>query len=369
MVVDNNAMSGPICIVGSVHTGTSLLRNVLDRHPDLFMIFGESHFFQNLVRIQRTYADLQNETTLQDFVDFVLKLAKFGDIKATYKRHEFTIVDLGLSREEFQALVEHAGRAVSAHPECPHVNAFKATMTRFTHLCGKTRWGEKTPVHVYFIDSIVATMPDVRIIELVRDPRAILASRKARSTDQWRTARAASGAIMNEPAVFDPILDSYNWRSAIRAGTHAKRKYPGSVLRVRYEDLVQEPSRIIEEICRFIGTWFDPQMLQVGWVNNTTTIAKSQISPGIGKSAIEKWRASLSAGEIGIVQVILRKEMTLLGYQSVQVGIRGLCEVPVILCRSVISMLSYLRRLIAPRGIQHRGRAKVQRIIRSLIGR
>ena len=140
-------------------------------------------------------------------------------------------------------------------------------------------------------------------------------------------------------------------------------------MRVRYEDLVQDPTGTIKEICRFIGVRFDPQMLQVGWVNTATTIVKSEIYPGIGSAAMEKWRGSLSAGEIGIAQVILREEMTLLGYPSVHVGIRGLCEVPAILGRSVISMLSHLRWLIAPRGIQHRGWARVQRIMRLLIGR
>lgn len=369
MTDDNKAMSGPVFIVGSVHTGTTLLRNILDRHPDLLMILGESHFFENLEQIGRTYSDLDSNATLQEYVDFVLKLSKFGNAKATYKRHEYTLSDLGLSRDEVHAIVQLARSAVRANPECAHVAAFRATMTHLTHTCGKSRWGEKTPVHVYFIDSIVGMMPDVRIVELVRDPRSILASRKARSTDRWRSTRAASGAIVIDRVIFDPTLDSFKWRSAISAGTRAKRKYPGSVLRIRYEDLVQEPTRTIEEICRFIGIRYDPQMLQVGWVNSTTSIVNSPISSGIGTAAMEKWRESLSAGEITIIQKILRLEMNLLGYPSVHVGNRGLCELPVILARSIISMFLHLRGLIASRGMQHRGRARVQRILRLLIGR
>ena len=349
-----NRNCGPVSIVGSPHTGTSLLRNILDRHSDLHMISGESHFFQNLTRIERSYNGLDQETKLHDFVKFVLMLSKFGYIKASHKYNEYTLSDLGISNDAFHALMQDAGKAVHANPKWPHIAAFRATMSGFAHLCGKIRWGEKTPIHVHFIDSIVLTMPDVRIVELVRDPRSVIASRKARSTEQWRVARASSAAILNKPDEFDPILDSYRWRSAIRAGTRAKKNYPGYVLRIRYEDLVQDPTLTIEEVCRFIGIRFDPNMLQVGWVNSASMSEKNQNTPGIGMAAIEKWRELLSAGEIGIIQWILRGEMTLLGYSPAPVGLRGFYDAPLILVRGVIGLLSYLYRVIKMRGIHNR---------------
>ncbi len=369
MQASKKTIFGPICIVGSVHTGTSLLRNVLDLHPDLYMVQGESHFFENLWRIERSYADLNNEETLERFVDFVLKIAKFGAIKAAFKYLEYTIDDIGVSRDDFNFLVMNARRAVYANPEFTHAAAFRAAMNGLAKLSGKNRWGEKTPAHVFFIDSIVAAMPDVRIIELVRDPRGVLASRKARSTEQWRSDRAASGAIMNEPVVFDPTLDSYKWRSVIRAGTRAKHNYPGSVLRVRYEDLVQKPTRTIERICRFINIRFDAQMLKVSWVNSATSIAEPSDSRGIGTAAMEKWRDSLSEGEIGLAQVILRREMAIFGYLPIDVGIRGLCEVPAIIGRCIISIFLHLKGLGTSRKIMHSQWDRVKRIIKLLINR
>ena len=362
-----NRNCGPVSIVGSVHTGTTLLRNILDRHPELFMAQGESHFFENRKKIERSYPDLRKEEILKNYVKYIINVVKLGVIKGTLKSEDHTFADIGVSFDDFRFLLENAGKAVHANPGWPHVAVFLATMASLAKLSGKTRWGEKTPAHVFFIDPIVTMIPNVRIIEIVRDPRAVLASRKARSTEEWRESRTASGAIMNEILVFDPTLDSYKWRSVIHAGTLAKRKYHQSVLRIRYEDLVQEPAKTIEEICQFIGLRFDARMLQVSWVNNATSIVEPNNSKGIGTDAMEKWRKSLTAGEISIAQVILRREMNVLGYVPMNVGIAGLREVPSILAKTSVNVLKHLRALIVSRDIPQSKWRRIKRVMELLI--
>ena len=43
-------MDKPIFILGCTKSGTTLMRNLFDGHPDLFVIPFESHFFQNTGR-------------------------------------------------------------------------------------------------------------------------------------------------------------------------------------------------------------------------------------------------------------------------------------------------------------------------------
>ena len=40
-------MNEPIFILGCTKSGTTLLRNLFDGHPQLFVVPSESHFFQN----------------------------------------------------------------------------------------------------------------------------------------------------------------------------------------------------------------------------------------------------------------------------------------------------------------------------------
>ena len=49
--------NGPIFIVGYIHTGTSLLKSMLRRDPSLFTAAGETHFYQDLNRYRRQFAD------------------------------------------------------------------------------------------------------------------------------------------------------------------------------------------------------------------------------------------------------------------------------------------------------------------------
>lgn len=44
----NSETNGPIFILGCTKSRTSMMRNLFDGHPDLFIVPAESHFFQNI---------------------------------------------------------------------------------------------------------------------------------------------------------------------------------------------------------------------------------------------------------------------------------------------------------------------------------
>lgn len=96
---------------------------------------------------------------------------------------------------------------------------------------------------------------EVKIVAMVRNPHATLYS-----------AAALFGT--------DPGTRQYGWLEICRNLLAFERMLPeGTLRRVRYEDLVQEPAREFAEICRFIGIEADPRV-------GSGTHAKSS----------EKWR-------------------------------------------------------------------------------
>jgi len=359
----------PIFVVGYVHTGTTLLRSVLGKHTDIFMMFGESHFFEDLVRIRRDFPRLQDELVLRDYIEFVVRLAMSGSKRALKIRGGHGLAEIGLSREQIEALIDAARQSVAASSGSGHIAAFRSTIAYLSCAANATRWLEKTPAHVHRIDEILAALPDARIIELVRDPRAALASRKARAEEHWRATQAAAGAILNQRIIFDPVFDSHNWRAAVRAGARAAQRHPHAVLRIRYEDLVDNPTSSISDICQFVGIDFQPQMLQVGWVNSTTQArARADGPAGIGQSALGKWRQSLTRGEIAVIQMFLRKDLASLGYEPVSVGWRGGLQTAAVLCRSVPRTIRRISARGAP-GFEHRWRSKLRLVRQNLAGR
>lgn len=358
---------GPIFIVGYLHTGSTLFRNILGGHSRLFTLYGESHFFEDLSHISRRYPALHDEAGIRVYVRFIVALVRFGSKRAARDPFEYADSDLGLTSAQFDSIVSSAVLVARAFPNKAHVPVFRSTVRLLMQSKSKARWVEKTPAHVHYINQILTEMPDALIIDLVRDPRAALASRKARTEEQWRETRIASGAIVTRKVLSDPVVDSYIWRAAVRAGSTAASKYPRSLLRIRYEDLVARPRETIELACRFVGVDFEPAMLEVGWVNSTTQRA-TRGSFGIGSGAVEKWKELLSPGETFVIQRLLRREMALLNYAPASVSWRAVLAAPLLLAQSVYRAAARFVRRRVP-SIDHRSHSKALSVLKDLFGR
>ena len=120
-----------------------------------------------------------------------------------------------LTEAQFDGLVTAVQAAAAAVPaDQRHAALFGLVMDELTRLNGCRRWLEKTPEHVYFLQQILSVRPDARVIELVRDPRAALASRKHRRTDEWLDAKEAHEQVSPDRSTnFDPLIDSYMWKA------------------------------------------------------------------------------------------------------------------------------------------------------------
>ena len=356
--------NGPIFIVGYIHTGTSLLKSMLRRDPSLFVAAGETHFYQDLNRYRRQFADLDDPQVLRDFVYLLVALAYLGTKRANQRRDEYSLATFDLKEAQFDALVAGVKAAAAAVPAPQrHAALFGLVMDELTRLNGRQRWLEKTPEHVYFLQHILSVRPDARVVELVRDPRAALASRKHRRTDEWLDAKEVQEQLAPDRTTnYDTLIDSYMWKESIDSARDARRKYPGRVLSVRYEDMVGDPQATIRHICGFLGLPFRPDFLEVGWVNATSKTA-GNAADGISKAAVDRWKQSLTPEEIYVCQMALRRELREFGYAAEPVGVGGVAKAPVVLGRSAVHLAARLGKR-RPAGIDQRRGDTVQRVYR-----
>jgi hypothetical protein len=219
-------------------------------------------------------------------------------------------------------------------------------MDFLTRLNGKQRWLEKSPEHVHFLKQILQLWPTAPIIELVRDPRATLASRKIRREDdlwlhekEWR-----EGVAADHSTNYDPLLDTLMWREAIHAAAGARRIYPQHILTLRYEDLAADPEATIRRTCAFTGLSFRPEMLAVSWVNSTTQRNEnSPVTGGVSTAAVERWRSVLLPEEIYLCQRLAHKEMEQLGYSLTTLPLAVRLKAPAMLGRSALHFYSRAR--------------------------
>ena len=356
----------PIVIVGYIHTGTSLLKSMLRKDPTLFTAAGETHFYQDLNRYRRQFANLDDPQVFRDYVYLIVALAHLGTKRANQRQDEYSLATFNLSEEQFDAVVAGAKRAAEAVPaERRHAALFGFVMDELTRLHGKQRWLEKTPEHVYFLQQILGVRPDARVIELVRDPRAALSSRKHRRTDEWLDAKESQEQVEPDRTTnYDPLIDSYMWKESIDSAKDARKKFPGRVLSLRYEDMVSEPEAIIHRVCDFLDLPFRPEFLEVGWINATSKDAQNA-GEGISKAAVDRWKKSLTPEEIYVCQTALRNELKEFGYAFEPIGLGAKAKTPVVLGRSAVHLAARVGKR-RPAGIDQRRSDTVQRMYRRM---
>jgi hypothetical protein len=159
-----------------------------------------------------------------------------------------------------------------------------------------------------FIPALAAAFPQMKFIEIVRDPRAVCASKNVKAEKYpW-------------------LFLCRQWRKlAAIAWSHTKqwKSLTGRVLLVRYEDLVREPEKQIRRMTDFLALPFAPEMLDsrnyIGgdgeqWIQNSSFDSQTG---AVNDSSLEKWRNVLREEEIGFIESICGPEMHLLGYEPV----------------------------------------------------
>lgn len=301
----NQAANAPVFVVGYMHSGTTLLHNILAAHPSLFSAADETRYFAYLPLLKGLYPDLDDSETLTSLILMLTELVERGqpDHLRTLPRG-YRPAQSSLDDAEVEAIL-------AATQPRTHGVAFRATFDYLTARAGKTRWIEKTPQHVFLVGEILHSVPAAQFVEILRDPRDILASKKKR-TRSVRATDPAERRVRQLERVYDPFWDALEWRFAVRAGQRARAAFPDRLYTVRYEDLVQQPEATIQGVCAFLGLDFVPQMLDVRWWN--TAEGDRSDRKGIVSDALGRWAQTLSPAEVGLAQRVTGAVFRQVGY-------------------------------------------------------
>ena len=143
-------------IVGVNRSGTTLLRLMLDSHPQM-TIPPETHFVPEMIRLAR-----RENTTRKRLVRAATDHPRWGDF--------------GLEEEVL------LGRLQEVKPLNP-ADAIRVFYDLYAEKEGKPRWGDKTPRYMRAMPRIERALPEARFIHLIRDGRDVALSQAERAID------------------------------------------------------------------------------------------------------------------------------------------------------------------------------------------
>jgi len=204
-------------VVGATRSGTTLLRLMLDAHPELATP-SETHFIPELIAAREKHG-----ATPERMLELLTSHRRWGD---------------------FQIEPDELAARWAATEPLNGPNAVRA----FFHLYGEKqgkpeRWGDKTPGYVKQMREIQTYLPEARFVHLIRDGRDVALS------------------VLKQPWGPQTIeAAAEKWRSRVLRG-RSQQPYLGFYMEVKFEDLVLHTERELRRICEFVELEFDPAML------------------------------------------------------------------------------------------------------------
>jgi hypothetical protein len=205
-------------VVGVARSGTTLLRLMLDAHPEL-TIPPETHFIPKVIEACATEGDRRERVV---------------ELLTNHRRWP----DFGLDPEEFRRRIEELPEPLEAG------DALRVFYGLYAERQGKPRWGDKSPSYVRKMPKIFRALPEARFIHLIRDGRDVALSQ----------IEVHHGAAEAREA-------AESWAAAIAKARRQAQRVP-HYLEVRYEDLVDDPEPVLRRVCEFADLPFDSAMLE-----------------------------------------------------------------------------------------------------------
>ena len=270
--------AAPFFIVGSARSGTTLLRLMLNAHPDV-AVPPESRF---ITELHPGGGKVQVDTFLTAL--------------AAHKRFQTWDLPIAVVAEELRST---AGDA----KEVGYAEAIAAPFRAYARVGGKTRWGDKTPRYVEHLELLSSLFPTARFIHLIRDGRNVALSYANVPFGPKTVGKAAA-----------------LWSKRVCAGYQVGRALlRDRYLEVLYEDLVEDAEGETKDICHFIGLDFDPGMLDYTERARGSVLPRaSMYNPHVKRKPtanVRSWQDSMPSEQVEVFEAVAGDTLSLIGYE------------------------------------------------------
>jgi len=282
-IVEGVDIKGQVLITGCYRTGSEFLTQLINSHPCISATFYTVNFMR-------------------------FCFGKYGDIHEAKNWH-MLIADFQ------EKLKVRFGREVhfdqiAAHLDLGNITyaaLYQALVLAQHHYPGVKYWAEKTQLVWSKIPDFLHLFPQGKAIQIIRDPRSVLASFKAYTNAPHPRYL---GAIFNR---LGAMQSARRFQSELPADRY---------LLLRYEDLASQTDATMADVFSFIGVDPTPAIHQRdGWVDahnqpwhaNTTLGDPARFST---PRSINRWREDLQLAELFLCEMVNQPLMAHYGYEA-----------------------------------------------------
>ena len=164
----------------------------------------------------------------------------------------------------------------------------------------KRRYGEKTPNNFCHLNVLLSWYPRAKVIFIFRDPRNTHSSFK-------------HSPVYGELGFFfrNTVTRSLYWNFCHRIMAGAKRVRGDQIAKIKFEDLIDNPEKVIRSICTFLSEKFHDQVVKVD--SNNSSFGKTREKHGIRKEVLIR-NQYLSKREVVLIEMFCGRYMQEDGY-------------------------------------------------------
>ncbi len=209
-------------IVSHPRSGSTLLRLMLDAHPRIAI--PPETMFHEVFQLARTPPPPAEAA--QAVLAAMMRSQRWNDLHVQPQALEEAFAQLGGNFTVAEGL--------------------RAFYRLYAAGQGKSRFGDKTPGHMFWLTEIAELLPEAVFIHIIRDGRDIAASMRSLWFGPGDDIRALAES----------------WVKWLVAGFDAADAYASRYLEIRYEELVKQPEQTMRRVLDFVDLPFDAAVLR-----------------------------------------------------------------------------------------------------------
>ncbi|KAI5098465.1 carbohydrate sulfotransferase 1 isoform X1 [Silurus meridionalis] len=334
----NTSRKTHVLVLATTRSGSSFVGQLLNQHSDIFYLFEPLYHVQTALIPRLSHS--------RNAADRRVMLGASRDLLRSLYGCDLHFLESYIKPPPTNHTTDKlfrrgASRALCSQPVCDAFSPSETNveegdcikkcailnMTLAAESCRDKRHVAIKIVRVPEIGDLRALVEDPRlnlkVIQLVRDPRGILASRIETFRDTyrlWRIWRATGRKPYNLDLTQLTVVCE-DFLSSVSTGLSHPYWLRGKYMLVRYEDLARNPLQKTKDIYDYLGLSMDKNVID--WIQANTRGSNELLTKHkygtVRDSAAnaESWRLKLSFEMVDYTQSVCQKVLHRLGYKSV----------------------------------------------------